>query len=268
MRVALVQMTSSDRPDDNLARAETLIRQAAEKEPDLIALPENFLYLRAEGDRPGFSEDAETGEHVGLLRSLARELGVWLLAGSIPERIEGSDKIHNTCLLLGRRGDLHAAYRKIHLFDVTLPNGVELKESRHVEPGSEVVTADTDMCRVGLTVCYDLRFPELYRKLTKAGAEVIFVPSAFTAQTGKDHWHVLLRARAIENQVFVAAPAQYGSHSDKRQSYGHSLAVDPWGAVVAEAPDQEGAIVVADLDLERLREIRRKLPCLEHTRLI
>jgi predicted amidohydrolase len=268
MRVALVQMTSSDRPDDNMARAEELIRQAVDSQPDLVALPENFLYLRAEGDQPGFSEDAEMGEHVGLLRSLARELGVWILAGSIPERIEGSGKIHNTSLLLGRRGDVHATYRKIHLFDVTLPDGVELRESKHVAPGAEVVTADTDLCKVGLTVCYDLRFPELYRRLTRAGAEVIFVPSAFTAQTGKDHWHVLLRARAIENQVYIVAPAQVGRHSDRRQSYGHSLVADPWGKIVAEAADQEGAIVTADLDLEHLRKIRRQLPCLEHTRLL
>jgi len=268
MRVALVQMTSSDRPDENLARAGELIRRAAEKEPDLVALPENFLYLRAEGDPPAFSEDAEMGEHVGILRSLARELGIWILAGSIPERIEGSDRVYNTCLLLGRRGDLHATYRKIHLFDVTLPDGVELRESRHVAPGADPVTADTDLCRVGLSICYDLRFPELYRRLARAGAEVIFVPSAFTAQTGRDHWHVLLRARAVENQVYIVAPAQIGRHSSRRQSYGHSLVVDPWGAVIAEAPDEEGAIVTADLDLQRLREIRRKLPCLEHIRLL
>jgi predicted amidohydrolase len=268
MRVALVQMSSSDRPESNFTRAEALIRRAAEGAPDIVALPENFLYLRSEGEAPGFSEDAESGEHVGLLRSLARELGVWILAGSIPERIPGAGKVHNTSLLFGRRGDLHARYRKIHLFDVTLPNGVELRESRHVEAGSEAVTADTDMCRVGLSICYDLRFPELYRKLTRAGAQVIFVPSAFTAQTGKDHWHVLLRSRAIENQVYVVAPAQAGRHSDRRQSYGHSLAVDPWGRILAEAGEEEGAIVTAELDLERLREIRRKLPCLEHARLL
>lgn len=268
MRVALVQMTSSDRVEKNLARTEELIRKAAEGAPDLVALPENFLYLRTEGERVGFSEDPEMGEHFGILRSLARELGIWLLAGSIPERIEGSDKIHNTSLLLGRRGDTHALYRKIHLFDVTLPNGVKLEESRYIEPGSEAVTADTEFCKVGLSVCYDLRFPELYRQLVKQGAEVVFAPSAFTAQTGKDHWHVLLRARAIENQVYMLAPAQFGHHSKKRQSYGHSLVVDPWGEVIAEAPDEEGAIVFADLDLERLRSVRQKLPCLEHMRLI
>jgi predicted amidohydrolase len=268
MRVALIQMTSGDRPADNFARAEELVRKAAEGEPDLVALPENFLFLRAEGDKPGYAEEIETGEYVGLLRSLARELGVWILAGSVPEKIEGSDRIHNTSVLLGRRGDVHALYRKIHLFDVTLPNGVELRESRYVAPGSEVVTADTDMGKIGLSVCYDLRFPELYRRLTREGAEAIFVPSAFTYQTGKDHWHVLLRARAIENQVYVAAPAQTGRHSDRRQSYGHSLVADPWGQVIAEAAEDEGAIVFAELDLERLKEIRRKLPCLEHIKLM
>jgi predicted amidohydrolase len=268
MRVALIQMTSSDRPADNFSRAEELVRRAAEGEPDIVALPENFLFLRAEGERPGYSEEIETGEYLGLLRSLARELGVWILAGSVPEKIEGSDRVHNTSVLLGRRGDVHAVYRKIHLFDVTLPNGVELRESRYVAPGSEIVTADTDMGRIGLSVCYDLRFPELYRRLARAGAEVVFVPSAFTYQTGKDHWHVLLRARAVENQVFIAAPAQIGRHSDRRQSYGHSLVVDPWGAVIAEAPDEEGAIVTARLDMERLKEIRRRLPCLEHIRLM
>ncbi len=268
MRVALVQMTSSDRPEGNLARTEELIRKSASGNPDLVALPENVLYLRTEGDRLRFSEDLEEGEHLGVLRALARELGIWILVGSIPERIEGSDRVCNTSLLLGRRGDVHAVYRKIHLFDVTLPNGVELKESRYVEPGTEVVAVDTEFGKLGLTVCYDLRFPELYRRLAQQGAEVIFVPSAFTAQTGKDHWHVLLRARAIENEVFIVAPAQFGYHSEKRQSFGHSLVVDPWGIVIAEAPDEEGAIVFVDLDREHLKEIRRKLPCLDHTRLI
>jgi len=268
MRVALVQMSSSDRPEANFPRAEELIRRAAEGQPDLVALPENFLYLRAEGEATGFSEDVEEGEHVGLLRALARELGIWILAGSIPERLADSNKVHNTSLLLGRRGDVHATYRKVHLFDVTLPDGVELRESRHVAPGAEAVTADTDLCRIGLTICYDLRFPELYRKLTRAGAEVIFVPSAFTAQTGKDHWHVLLRARAIENQVYIVAPAQAGRHSEKRQSYGHSLVVDPWGKVIAEAAEEGESVIHADLDLEHLRAIRRRLPCLEHVRLL
>jgi predicted amidohydrolase len=268
MRVALVQMTSSDHPEENLARAEDLIRKSAGNRPDLVALPENFLYMRAEGDRLAFSENLEAGEHLGRLRALANELGIWIVAGSIPERIDGSEKVHNTSVLLGRRGDVHALYRKIHMFDVTLPNGVELKESRYVEPGTTVSTVDTELGKLGLTVCYDLRFPEIYRRLARQGAEIIFVPSAFTAQTGKDHWHVLLRARAIENEVFIVAPAQYGRHSEKRQSYGHSLVVDPWGEVIAEAPDEEGAIVFADLDRQRLMEIRRKLPCLEHTRLI
>jgi len=167
MRVALVQMTSSDRPAENLARAEELVRKSALNRPDLVALPENFLYMRAEGEHLAFSENLEAGEHLGRMRALARELGIWILGGSIPERIDGSEKVHNTSILLDRRGDVHALYRKLHLFDVTLPNGVELKESRYVEPGATVSAVDTEFGKLGLTVCYDLRFPEIYRRLAQ-----------------------------------------------------------------------------------------------------
>jgi predicted amidohydrolase len=266
MRLAAIQLRSTQDVEANLEKSLRLVRQAAELGAGLVALPENFLYFKVEGEDVAFRTSIE-GPEVGAFRELARGLSLTILLGSIPEAISGSDKIYNTSVLLGPEGSTAAVYRKIHLFDVDVPGEVELRESRAVEAGSQVVAAKTEAGVVGLSVCYDLRFPELYRRLTLAGAEIITVPSAFIPHTGKDHWEVLLRARAIENQVYVVAPAQWGRHSDKRQSYGRSLIVDPWGLILAQAPDGEG-IITAECDLERLRAIRRQLPCLEHIRLI
>ncbi|MDV2504554.1 MAG: carbon-nitrogen hydrolase family protein [bacterium] len=266
MRVAAVQMTSTQEVEANLALSESLVREAASAGASLVALPENFSYFKVEGEVAAFQTSLD-GELVARFGSLARELAVTLLLGSIPEAIPDSEKTYNTSVLLGPDGQTLAFYRKIHLFDVDVPGVVELKESKAVEAGDEVVTAKTPACVVGLTVCYDLRFPELYRRLARAGAEVLTVPSAFLPHTGKDHWEALLRARAIENQAYVIAPAQFGRHSERRASYGRSLIIDPWGLVLAQAPDGEG-VITAEIDLDHLRTLRRNMPCLEHMRLL
>lgn len=266
MRVAAVQMTSTQEVEANLALSESLVREAASAGASLVALPENFSYFKVEGEVAAFQTSLD-GELVARFGGLARELAVTLLLGSIPEAIPDSEKTYNTSVLLGPDGQTLAFYRKIHLFDVDVPGVVELKESKAVEAGGEVVTAKTPAVVVGLTVCYDLRFPELYRRLARAGAELLTVPSAFLPHTGKDHWEALLRARAIENQAYVIAPAQFGRHSERRASYGRSLIIDPWGLVLAQAPDGEG-VITADIDLDHLRTLRRNMPCLEHMRLL
>lgn len=266
MRAAAVQLTSTQDVEANLNTAERLVRRAASEGAEFVALPENFSYFKVEGEVSAFQTSVD-GEVVARMGDLARELAVTILLGSIPEAAEGGEKTYNTSVLVGPDGSTLAVYRKIHLFDVDVPGVVELKESKAVEAGSEVVAAKSPLGCVGLTVCYDIRFPELYRRLALAGAEVVAVPSAFLPHTGKDHWEVLLRARAVENLLYVVAPAQYGRHSPKRQSYGRSMIVDPWGLILAQAPDGE-AVISAELDLERVRTLRRNLPCLEHIRLL
>lgn len=263
--VAAVQMTSTENRRRNLEAARRLARRAAAEGAELVAFPENFSYLRPEGS-PVRVSDPLDGELVSELGELARELGCWLLAGSIPEKIPRRRRIHNTSLLLDSTGRLVARYRKIHLFDVEIPGRVAFRESRVVVPGTRAVVARTPLGGLGLTVCYDLRFPELYRKLTLLGAQVLFVPSAFTAYTGRFHWLPLLRARAIENQCWVVAPAQVGRHAPSRRSWGHTTIVDPWGTVVATLERGTG-VVTATIDLDFVDEVRAGLPSLEHVRL-
>jgi deaminated glutathione amidase len=278
MRVAAVQMTSTDDVGQNLAVVRRLVTEGAGRGATLVGLPENFAFLGSDRDHrlaiaerlPSVGErvpaaQTQPGPILSAMQALARETGVHLLLGGFPETAAGG-RIHNTSVLLGPGGAVVALYRKIHLFDVDLPGGASFRESDFVEPGAEAVVAELPLARLGLSVCYDLRFPELYRRLIARGAEVLTVPSAFTAETGKDHWHVLLRARAIENQAFVLAPAQGGVHGGNRRSYGHALVVDPWGVVLAEHGEGAG-IAVADLDLEYLAEVRRRVPCLTHRRL-
>jgi predicted amidohydrolase len=277
LRVAAIQMTSTEDVSRNLAKAANLVRQASGDRATLVALPENFAFLGADRDhRLAIAESLDLtaadgpgpipGRILGAMINLARELGIHLLLGGFPERAVRSDRIHNTAVLLTPQGGIAARYRKIHLFDVDLPGGARFRESDAVESGSEVIVVPLSWGGLGLSVCYDLRFPELYRRQVAAGARVLAIPSAFTAETGKDHWHVLLRARAVENQAFVVAPAQFGHHGDKRRSYGHAMVVDPWGIVLAESGDHEG-VVLADLDFSYQDEVRRKLPCLAHRRL-
>lgn len=262
--VAAVQLTATDDVARNLARAEQWVRKAAAAGADLVALPENFAYLRDENGRSNFSTPLE-GDLVGSMRGLARELGRYLLLGSIPEAIRGSRRIHNTSVLIGPRGELLAAYRKLHLFDIAFRGGVELRESERVAPGDRPVLVDTRLGCLGLSICYDLRFPELYRRLALDGAQVLFVPAAFTAYTGPHHWLPLLRARAIENQCWVVAPAQVGQHNAKRRSHGETVVIDPWGKVVGRKPRGQGW-VQAQIDLRYEEHVRRGLPCLDHVR--
>jgi predicted amidohydrolase len=266
VRVAAVQMTSTDDLPANLAAAEALVAEAAGAGAAWVGLPENFAYLRREGT-PFPCAQGLDGEIVGALRAWARRHGIWLLGGTFPEAADGG-RVHNTSVLVGPDGGIAACYRKIHLFDVDLreQGGGAFQESATVAPGSDVVVAKTPFGAVGLSVCYDLRFPELYRRMADAGARFITVPSAFAPQTGRDHWEVLLRARAIENQCFVLAPAQWGRHSEQRSSHGRALVVDPWGLVLAQAPDRP-SVVLAECDTAHQDRIRTALPALRHRRL-
>ena len=263
-RVAAVQMTSTDDVARNVARATELLAEAAQAGARLIALPENFAYLRTEGEPLGYGTTLD-GELVSTMRAAARRHRVHLLLGSIPERRPRSRRHGNTSVLIGPRGDLLAVYRKMHLFDIQIRGKAELQESKTVAPGNTPVVVATALGRFGLSICYDLRFPELYRHLALAGAELLFVPAAFTAFTGPHHWLPLLRARAIENQCWVVAPAQVGRHNPNRRSHGETVVIDPWGKVVARRARGTG-IVLADIDLAQVREVRRGLPCLEHLR--
>jgi len=263
---AVVQMTSTTEVERNLATAEALVTRAAERGARLVGLPENFAFLRAEG-QPVPEPQALDGPWVRRMAALARRLRITLLLGSLPERVEDDARVRNTSVLLGPDGGTLAVYRKIHLFDIDLPGMEHLKESRSVLPGEEVVVADTEAGRLGLSICYDVRFPELYRQLARRGARVLCVPSAFTERTGKAHWELLLRARAVENLAYVLAPAQVGQHGGGRASHGQAMIVDPWGAVLAQVPDGEG-IALAELDPARQETLRRELPALSHARLL
>lgn len=262
--VAAVQMNSDHHPRRNLERAEGFVRRAAGRGADLVALPENFAYLRTEGTKLGYRVSLED-EPVATLKRLARELGVHVLAGSVPEKIPRSERIYNTSVLIDDRGEIASTYRKVHLFDIAIRGGVELQESKWVRAGGEPVVADTALGKLGLSICYDLRFPELYRKLAFAGARVLFVPAAFTAYTGPHHWLPLLRARAIENLCWVVAPAQTGRHNATRASYGHTVVFDPWGRRVALRKTEPGC-VFATIDYDAQDAARQGLPCLDHVR--
>jgi predicted amidohydrolase len=262
---AVVQLTSTTDVERNLAAAEALVAEAAGRGASFVGLPENFAFLRSEGQPAPEPQDLD-GPWVARMADLARRTRVTLLLGSLPERVPGEARVRNTSVLLGPDGRTAAVYRKIHLFDIDLPGMEHLKESKAVVAGDEVVTAETALGTVGLTICYDVRFPELYRELARRGARCLCVPSAFTERTGKAHWEVLLRARAIENLAYVLAPAQVGQHGGGRSSHGHAMIVDPWGTVVAQAPDGEG-VAVAELDFDRLERLRRELPVLAHARL-
>ncbi|MBW1917835.1 MAG: carbon-nitrogen hydrolase family protein [Deltaproteobacteria bacterium] len=268
MWVALVQMHSTTDIEHNRLRARQLIQEAARRGARLVALPEHFAYLgpREEENLP--TAQPLDGPLVQEFRQLAAELGIYLLLGTFPEIAAPGPKPYNTSVLLGPQGNLLAYYRKIHLFDITLPGRTTYQESRYVQSGQKVVTASLseEAFTIGLAICYDLRFPELFRFLVDQGAEVIILPAAFTLHTGKDHWEVLLRARAIENQVYILAPAQFGQHGPQRESYGRSMVVDPWGLMLAQAPDGEG-VIYAWLERERLQRVRAHLPSLQHRRL-
>ena len=261
MRAAAVQLDSTAERSRNLEHADRLVREAAGDGATLVALPERFD-LR--GDEHDYARGAEPldGPTVERMRELARELRIDLVAGSFAERREGRDRLSNSSVHIGPDGDIRAVYRKIHLFDVTVGD-TEYRESDSDEPGDAAVVSEAgDGTRLGLTVCYDVRFPELYRILALEGALVMTVPANFTRVTGAAHWEVLLRSRAIENQVFVIAPAQAGEYPPGMPAYGNALIVDPWGEVLARAPDEGETFVAADLDFDRLAEVRRRIPSL------
>lgn len=264
--VAAIQMTSTEDWEANLKKAEELIGSAADRGARIVALPENFAFLRSDGDEISFKQTLD-GEILAKMKTTAAKHRIHLLCGTIPEAIPESRQVYNTSVLLDPHGEILSAYRKIHLFDVRLEGRAVFQESAFVRSGIEVVCAETEYGKMGLTVCYDLRFPELFRILTLMGSRIIFVPSAFTEFTGRDHWQVLLQARAIENQVYIIAPAQFGAHSQKRRSYGRSMIVDPWGSILACAPDQEGP-VFAEVDFQLQDRIRKELPCLEHIKMV
>jgi len=260
---AAVQMSSTPDKDENLRVAEARIRASAASGAGLVALPELWSCHGLEEAYRGASEPVP-GPTTDFLGGLARELGVYLLGGSILESPGDTGKMYNTSTLFGPSGEMAAVYRKVHLFDVKAPDR-EYLESASMAPGSEAITADAGDTRLGLSVCYDVRFPELYRALVLDGAEVLTVPAAFTLQTGKDHWELLLRARAVENQAYVVAPAQWGQKADGRWTYGRSMIVDPWGTVLATCPDRDG-YALAELDLEYLRRFRAEFPALSNRR--
>ncbi|HVC45458.1 MAG TPA: carbon-nitrogen hydrolase family protein [Candidatus Binataceae bacterium] len=262
---AAIQMSTTGDKAANLARATHLIGLAAARGAKFVALPEVFNWRGKRADEAAAAETL-AGETLTLMGRLARTHDLHLLAGSITERGPGTGKNYNTSVLLGPDGAQLAVYRKIHLFDVDLPGRVTIRESDAKLSGAEVVSVATAIGTIGLSVCYDLRFPELYRRLAFAGARLIAIPSAFTFPTGEAHWEVLMRARAIENQCYVVAPAQFGPNVHGFSDYGNSLIVDPWGRVLARAADQEG-VVVAPIDFDYLERVRRELPALTHARL-
>jgi deaminated glutathione amidase len=264
--VAALQLNSQSDIEKNLAAVARLSEEAAQRGAELIVLPENFAFFGESDDaRAAVAEAVGQGPIGGFVSALAKRLQTSIVAGGYPEMSADASRPFNTSVYVGKDGAVLGAYRKIHLFDVSLADGTSLRESANATAGDRAVLVRDGAFNVGMSICYDLRFPQLYQALGKAGANILTVPAAFTVTTGKDHWHVLLRARAIENQVFVIAAAQHGKHPRGRQTYGKSVIVDPWGDVLAQAPEGEG-MALAMVDLARLGKVRRELPCLTHTR--
>jgi len=271
LTVAAIQLSSQDDVDANLAQCRQWVERAAQAGARLVVLPENFAYFgpdetRARLAEPLTSSEAGSGPIQTALSRWARELSLTLVGGGMPTRSEDPKRPYNTCVVFAPDGRLAAHYNKVHLFDVSLADGTELCESASTTPGSSLSGVRVGGFAVGLSICYDLRFPELYCGLVDGGAEVLLVPAAFTLHTGKDHWEPLLRARAIESQSWVVAAARYGTHPRGRRCYGHSLVVDPWGAIVAQCPDRTG-FALATIDRDYLEQVRRGLPSLKHRRL-
>ncbi len=268
LRVAAVQMRSTEDLAANLTTCGALAGQAAADGAQLVVLPECFSFLgKGEGDKLAIAEnlDLRTGPVMTMLREVATKHGVWMIGGGTPELVPGDpQRTFNTAVVVDPGGNLVARYRKIHLFDVDIPGGATLKESESTAPGEDLISLDIGGAPVGLSICYDVRFPELYRKLVKdMGSQVLLVPAAFTAHTGAAHWELLLRARAVEDQAWVVAPAQWGRHNAKRESFGHTLIADPWGTIVGERADGDG-VVIATLDGETVAKRRTQMPVLKH----
>ena len=268
LEVAAVQLSSQNRVAENLATCAELCAAAATRGARLVVLPENFAFM---------GPDSERGHHAEVLgdvdapiqralASLARRHAIFVVGGGMPERSDNAERPFNTAVVFDPSGTIVGSYRKIHLFDVDLVDGTTLRESQTTTSGSDPVLIRIDDFGVGLSICYDMRFPELYRALVRLGAEILLAPSAFTLHTGKDHWHVLLRARAVESQCYVVAAAQWGKHPLGRTTYGHALIADPWGTVIAECSDGRG-FALGTVDSGRLKSVRASLPSLEHRKL-
>lgn len=266
VRAGVIQMNAGLDLSRNLATAERLVRQAAAAGAQLIVLPELCTAYGPLRDVITLGEPIP-GPASALFASLAAELQVLLCAGSLCERAPDAARGFNTSLLFDAHGQLLAQYRKVHLFDIDIPGQVCSRESDFMQPGTQIKAVPTSLAVIGQAICYDLRFPELFRKLARQGMEVLLLPSAFTATTGRDHWETLVRARAIENQCFVLAANQYGAHGEKMASYGDSLIVDPWGHILARAPLDKEAVLIADLEATQLLQVRERIPALQHRRL-
>ena len=263
VRAACVQMRSGVEVAPNISAASELIREAAGQGAHLIVTPEmtNLLDIRPGMARPKIVTEADD-QTLAAMRALATELSAWLLIGSLAIALEDERRFANRSFLISPDGKIVARYDKIHMFDVEVDDGQSYRESRAYRPGARAVVAQTEFAKLGLTICYDVRFPHLYRKLAQAGASILTIPAAFTRVTGQAHWHVLVRARAIETGSFVIAPAQGGKHEDGRETYGHSLIVSPWGEVLAEASGDETGIILADLDMAAVAKARGRIPSL------
>lgn len=262
---AAIQMTSGDDIAANIAQAQPLVAQAAKAGASFVALPENAFYMRREGTAA--MHDEPMAEHAGIrwAQGAAKQHGVWLLVGSI-RALEAEGKPFNRSVLIAPDGSIAAHYDKLHLFDVTLPDGQQYLESSQAMAGDRPVVVKTALAMIGLSICYDLRFAPMYRALALAGAEILAVPSAFTRPTGVAHWHALLRARAIENACYVIAPAQAGTHPGGRETYGHSLIINPWGEIIAEASGDTPQVVLTEIDPARVAQVRTQIPVLTHHR--
>jgi predicted amidohydrolase len=260
LRVACVQLNAASEKADNIERAERLVAQAAATGADIVLLPEKWTGIGPPELIRAVAESLDDGEATLAMRGWAKTHGITLHGGSLVERREEREKLSNTTVVIDPEGEIAAVYRKIHLFDVQV-GGHVYRESETEEPGDRLVLTEVEDWKLGLTICYDLRFPELYRLLALEGCEALAVPAAFTLYTGKDHWEPLLRARAIENQCYVLAPNQWGSYADGKAAYGRSMIIDPWGVVLAQAPDEDG-VIAAELDRSRLEDVRRRVPSL------
>lgn len=264
---ACIQSNCKDDLSANVAQVIPLVREAAEKGATFIALPENAFLIEEHGIAK-YQDVIAPEQHPGVLAcaEIAKQYGAWILIGSIAVSDElNAGRIYNTSVLLDATGEIHTFYKKIHLFDVDLANGESYRESKRVSPGASGRLVELPWGKLGLSICYDIRFPQLYRQLSKAGADLLAVPAAFTKVTGEAHWHVLLRARAIENGAFVFAPAQWGEHPGKRMTYGHSMIVDPWGRILADAGEGVG-VITAEIDMDEVRAVRGRIPSLNHDR--
>jgi predicted amidohydrolase len=261
---AAIQMTSVPDLQKNLAQAEELIDLAVRQGAELVSLPENFSFMGEEKDKlaqgNAIAQETET-----FLHKMAQRFQITILGGGFPIPVDHNGKVYNTALLIGANGQELARYQKVHLFDVNVPDGNTYQESSTVMAGRELppVYASPDLGKIGLSICYDVRFPELYRHLSSQGADILFVPAAFTAFTGKDHWQVLLQSRAIENTCYVIAPAQTGTNYDRRQTHGHAMIIDPWGVILADAGEKPG-VAIAEIKPTRLEQVRRQMPSLQH----